>query len=113
MKLSKQITAGIASHKPAIDLAPGEWQMVIDANLNGVFFVAQAAAWQFIAQSNKGAIVTTASMSDTIGNIFQQQTGYNASKAAVIHLTKSMAVEWAEYGIRGLTASVSATSAPI
>lgn len=92
--------AGISVHVPALDMAPEDWQNVMDVNLNGIFFIAQAAARQFITQGSKGAIVNTASMSGTIVNVPQQQASYNASKSAVVHLTKSLAVEWAPYGIR-------------
>ena len=92
--------AGIASHKPAEDITPKEWLDVINVDLNGVFYVAQAAGKYFINNGIKGAIVNTASMSGTIVNIPQEQSSYNAAKAAVVHLTKSLAVEWAKYGIR-------------
>jgi sorbose reductase len=92
--------AGIAGHGPAIETAPEDWRKIIDVNLSGVYYVAQAAARQFVAQGGKGSIVNTASMSGTIVNVPQKQAAYNASKAAVVHLTKSLAVEWAEYGIR-------------
>jgi sorbose reductase len=92
--------AGIAAHKDALEVTSAEWQRIIGVNLNGVFYVAQAAAQQFVEQGTKGSIVNTASMSGTIVNVPQCQAAYNASKAAVIHLTKSLAVEWAEKGIR-------------
>lgn len=92
--------AGIVLHKPALDLEPGEWRKVIDVNLNGVFWVAQAFARYLVAQGRTGNIVNTASMSGSIVNIPQEQASYNASKAAVVHLTKSLAVEWATHGIR-------------
>lgn len=92
--------AGICMHKGALDVSPAEWGKVMDVNLNGVFYVAQAAARQFIAQGGGGSIVNTASMSGIIVNTPQEQASYNASKAAVIHLTKSLAVEWAPRGIR-------------
>jgi sorbose reductase len=92
--------AGICHHKSALEVTAQEWRRVMDVNLDGVFLVAQAAALQFIAQGSGGAIVNTASMSGTIVNVPQQQASYNASKAAVVHLTKSLAVEWAEHGIR-------------
>jgi len=92
--------AGIVFQKPVIDLTPNEWTKVIDVNLNGVFFVAQAFGRYLIARGKGGAIVNTASMSATIVNYPQQQASYNASKAGVVQLTKSLAVEWAEHGIR-------------
>ncbi|MFV0406745.1 MAG: SDR family oxidoreductase [Propioniciclava sp.] len=92
--------AGIVVHKPALDVEPEEFTRVIDVDLNGVFFMAQAFARQLVQNRRQGSIVNTASMSGSIVNIPQAQASYNAAKAAVIHLTKSLAVEWAEHGIR-------------
>ena len=92
--------AGIAFHKAALDLQPGEWEKIINVNLNGVFYVAKAFANYLVANGKGGSIINTASMSGTIVNIPQEQASYNASKAAVVHLTKSLAVEWAPKGIR-------------
>lgn len=92
--------AGICIHKDAIDCTPEDWLKVINVNLNGVYFMAQAFGKYLIANNKTGNIVNTASMSGTIINIPQGQASYNASKAAVAHLTKSLAVEWAEKGIR-------------
>lgn len=92
--------AGICLHKAALDVTPDEWLNVINVNLNGIFFVAQAFGKYLIAHDKKGAIVNTASMSGTIVNFPQEQASYNASKAGVIHLTKSLAVEWVDKGIR-------------
>lgn len=92
--------AGICVHKPALECEPGDWQKVIDVNLNGVFYVAQAFGRYLTANNKKGNIVNTASMSATIVNVPQGQASYNASKAAVVHLTKSLAVEWVDKGIR-------------
>jgi NAD(P)-dependent dehydrogenase (short-subunit alcohol dehydrogenase family) len=91
--------AGICQHKPALEVSEAEWHKVIDVNLNGVFFCAQAVAPYMKAQGG-GAIVNIASMSGLIVNRPQMQTSYNASKAGVIHLTRSLAVEWAPYHIR-------------
>ncbi|NSW53337.1 MAG: glucose 1-dehydrogenase [Anaerolineae bacterium] len=91
--------AGICQHKPALEVSEAEWRKVIDVNLNGVFFCSQAVAPYMKAQGG-GAIVNIASMSGLIVNRPQMQTSYNASKAAVIHLTKSLAVEWAPYHVR-------------
>lgn len=92
--------AGIVLHKAAVDVTPDEWLRVINVNLNGIFFVATSFARYLLAHNKKGSIVNTASMSGTIVNWPQQQASYNASKAGVIHLTKSLAVEWAPLGIR-------------
>lgn len=92
--------AGICLHKPALDCTPEDFTRVIDVNLNGVFFVAQAFARYLVREGRSGSIVNTASMSGTIVNIPQGQASYNASKAGVAHLTKSLAVEWAPLNIR-------------
>jgi len=92
--------AGICLHKEALDCTPSEWSKVIDVNLNGVFYVAQAFARFLVANQKTGNIVNTASMSGSIVNIPQCQASYNASKAGVVHLTKSLAVELAPKGIR-------------
>lgn len=92
--------AGICLHKEAEEVTYDEWRKVLDVNINGVFNVAQAAGRYLIREGRKGAIVNTASMSGHIVNIPQPQASYNASKAAVIQLTKSLAVEWASKGIR-------------
>jgi NAD(P)-dependent dehydrogenase (short-subunit alcohol dehydrogenase family) len=92
--------AGICQHKAALELEPSEWQKVIDVNLNGVYYVAQTFA-KYLADNEKpGSIVMMASMSATIVNIPQKQASYNASKAGVKHLAKSLAVEWVDKGIR-------------
>ena len=91
---------GTRLHKPAVDVTPEEWRKIMNVNIDGMFYVAQAAARRFIQEGKKGSIVNTASMSGSIVNIPQKQAAYNASKAAVIHMTKSLAVEWAEHGIR-------------
>ena len=92
--------AGTCIHKDVEAVTPEEWLHVVNINYNGLFYVAQAVGKQFIARKVKGTIVNTGSMSGVIINLPQPQTAYNSSKAAVIHLTKSLAVEWAKYGIR-------------
>lgn len=92
--------AGICLHKDAVDCTPQDWLKVVDVNLNGIFFVAQTFGKYLIENNKKGSIVNTASMSGTIVNIPQGQASYNASKAGVAQLTKSLAVEWAMKGVR-------------
>ena len=92
--------AGIFTGDPALDISPETFRSVIDVNLIGVFLTAQAAARLMIKQGRKGSIVNTASMSAHIVNCPQTIANYNASKAGVIQLTKSLAVEWIKYGIR-------------
>ncbi|MDI9470365.1 MAG: SDR family oxidoreductase, partial [Bacillota bacterium] len=92
--------AGIALNEPAAEMSLESWQKVIDINLTGVFITARAAGRQMLSQGRGGSIVNTASMSAHIVNQPQPQCAYNASKAGVIQLTKSLAVEWAKDGIR-------------
>ena len=91
--------AGICINESAEEMSLENWQKVIDINLTGVFLTAQAAGKVMIKQGG-GSIVTTASMSGHIVNVPQPQCAYNASKAGVIMLTKSMAVEWALKNVR-------------
>ncbi|AMQ07873.1 glucose 1-dehydrogenase [Sporosarcina psychrophila] len=92
--------AGIVIQKPVIETTPEEWNKVIDVNLNGVYYVAQLFGKYLIENGIKGAIVNTASMSGQIVNYPQLQASYNTSKAGVVHLTKSLAYEWASHDIR-------------
>lgn len=92
--------AGIVYHEDAETCPAEKWAKVVDVNLNGIYYVAQAFAKYLIDHDKTGNIVNTASMSATIVNVPQQQASYNASKAGVKHLTKSLAVEWAPHGIR-------------
>jgi NAD(P)-dependent dehydrogenase (short-subunit alcohol dehydrogenase family) len=87
-------------HKDAVDLTPEDWRKVIDIDLNGVFFSSQAFARQVLLAGDKATIVNVASMSAFAVNIPQRQASYNAAKAGVEQLTRSLAVEWIGNGIR-------------
>jgi NAD(P)-dependent dehydrogenase (short-subunit alcohol dehydrogenase family) len=91
--------AGITKWCEAEDVSEQDWRAVIDVNLNGLFFCCQAVAPAMTAQGG-GSIVNIASMSGLIVNRPQPQASYNTSKAAVIHLTRSLAAEWAPHQIR-------------
>ena len=91
--------AGIVHWGEAESVAEGDWTKVIDVNLNGLFFCAQAVSKPMIA-AKTGRIINIASMSGHIVNRPQAQASYNASKAAVIQLTKSLATEWAPHNVR-------------
>ncbi len=92
--------AGIVNFFPLEEVSLEDWKKVLDVNLIGVLLCAQAAARVMIRQRKPGTITNMASMSSRIINIPQTTSSYCTSKAAVAHLTKSMAVEWAKYGIR-------------
>lgn len=91
--------AGICINTPAEEMTFEQWKKVIDINLSGVFLTATAAGKYMLAHGG-GSIINTASMSGHIVNVPQPQCAYNASKAGVIMLTKSLAVEWAKKGVR-------------
>jgi NAD(P)-dependent dehydrogenase (short-subunit alcohol dehydrogenase family) len=76
------------------------WRRLIDINLTGSFMVSQAVGRALMAENKPGSIILVASMSGSIVNYPQEQSCYNASKAGVIQLGKSLAAEWAKYGIR-------------
>ena len=92
--------AGIArSETAAEDVADEHWLNVLDVNLNGTFWCARAFGRHMLA-AGSGAIVNIGSMSGFIVNRPQPQSYYNASKAAVHQLTRSLAAEWASRGVR-------------
>lgn len=91
--------AGIVSNIPAEDMSDEEWDRVIDVNLSGVFKTCRAFGRRML-ENGKGSIVNIGSMSAQIVNVPQPQCHYNASKAGVHHLTRSLAVEWAKRGVR-------------
>ncbi len=90
--------AGVAPRGTTLDMTATDWTSVIDANLNGVFYTAQEAARRMIASGTQGSIINTASILAL--RVRPGAPAYAASKAAVAHLTKALALEFAEYGIR-------------
>ncbi|WP_406462140.1 SDR family oxidoreductase [Streptomyces sp. NBC_01622] len=91
--------AGIAFHRPALEIPDEEWDFVLDVNLRSLWRMCQVAG-RHMKDNGGGSIVNIGSISSLIVNRPQWQPSYNASKAAVHQLTKSLAAEWAEYNIR-------------
>jgi NAD(P)-dependent dehydrogenase (short-subunit alcohol dehydrogenase family) len=105
-------SAGVANAAPAETMPQQQWQRVIDINVTGVFLSCQAEAQAMLANGG-GSIVNIASMSGTIVNRGLLQAHYNASKAAVIHLSRSLAMEWCTRGIRVNAISPGYTATPM
>ncbi|WP_061933760.1 SDR family NAD(P)-dependent oxidoreductase [Aureimonas sp. AU22] len=92
--------AGIAiSNRPAETMTDDVWLKVVDVNLNGLFWCCRAFGASMLERGS-GNIVNVGSMSGFVVNRPQEQAQYNASKAGVHHLTKSLAAEWASRGVR-------------
>jgi NAD(P)-dependent dehydrogenase (short-subunit alcohol dehydrogenase family) len=84
--------AGVSVRSPAVDIGAGQWDQVIGTNLSGAFWVAQAAARSMLA-ADGGVILFTASTNALVG--YRYYADYNASKAGLVALTRSLALEWA------------------
>ena len=104
--------AGIANAAPAEEMPLEQWRKVIDVNVTGLFLTCQAEG-RALLRNGGGAVVNIASMSGTIVNRGLLQAHYNASKAAVIHLSKSLAMEWAGRGVRVNAISPGYTATPM
>ncbi|KAJ3710907.1 hypothetical protein DFJ43DRAFT_1135173 [Lentinula guzmanii] len=92
--------AGVVGCEHAHELKAEDWKRVLDVNVTGSWFCAQAVGKKLIAQKSGGSILFTASISGHRVNFPQPQVAYNTSKAAVLQLTRSLAAEWSSYGIR-------------
>jgi len=103
---------GIGQWYPAEEMLEEDWKRMIDVNLTGVFLMCQAVG-QFMIKQRYGKIINIASMSGSIVNKPQPQAHYNASKAGVIMLTKSLATEWAKYNINVNSVSPGYTLTPL
>lgn len=105
-------SAGIANANPAESMTEEQYQTLMDINMKGVFFSCQAEA-NAMLKHGKGSIINIASMSGVIVNRGLEQVHYNASKAGVIHMSKSMAMEWVVRGVRVNSISPGYTATPM
>jgi len=104
--------AGIANANPALEMEADQWQRVIDINLTGVWNSCKAEA-ELMIENGGGSIINIASMSGVIVNRGLEQAHYNCSKAGVIHLSKSLAMEWTDKHIRVNSISPGYTATPM
>ncbi len=105
-------SAGIANANPCEDMEEDQYQTLMDINMKGVFFSCQEEA-RAMLRHGAGSIINIASMSGVIVNRGLEQVHYNSSKAGVIHMTKSMAMEWVQRGIRVNSISPGYTATPM
>jgi len=90
--------AGITLRRAAIDVTREEWDAVVETNLTGTFLMNQKMGRYLIGRQHPGCIINMASTHGLVG--FPQRSAYGTSKAGIIQMTKMLAIEWAEYGIR-------------
>jgi len=90
--------AGAVLRSASLDVSEDDWNAVVDVNLSGVFRVAKASAREMVRAGRGGSIINIASILGL--RVRSQVASYAATKAAVVHLTHALALEWAEHGIR-------------
>ena len=90
--------AGVPLTKPALDVTAAEWASVLDINLKGAFFMSQQMGRHLVQSGRPGCIVSIASTHGVVA--LAQRSAYGIAKAAIIHMTRMLAIEWAEHGIR-------------
>ncbi len=91
--------AGICRNTPTEDVSDEEWKLVMSVDIDGVFYCCREVG-KVMLEQGFGTIINIGSMSGIISNNPQPQAAYNVAKAGVIHLTKSLAGEWATRGLR-------------
>jgi 2-deoxy-D-gluconate 3-dehydrogenase len=91
--------AGLNIRRAALELTEEDWDSVLDVNLRGVFFSAQAAAAQMVRQARGGKVVCIASIMGLVASA-TSGAAYCASKAGVVNLTRELAIEWASHNIQ-------------
>ncbi len=105
-------SAGIARGAPALEMPVEEWHEMLEVDLTGVFLSCRVEA-RSMRDGGGGSIVNVASMSGTIANRDLTQAHYNAAKAGVAHLSRSLAMEWLSHGIRVNSLSPGYTATPM
>jgi len=90
--------AGVTLRRTALEVTPEEWQEVLTVNLKGTFFMSQQMGRQLVAAGSPGSIVSLASTHGVVG--YAQRSAYGISKAGIIQMTRMLAIEWADHGIR-------------
>ncbi len=90
--------AGVPLRKPALELTANEWDAVIGVNLTGTFFMSQQMGRYLVKNGRAGCIVNIASTHGLVA--LDQRSAYGVAKAAIMHMTRMLAIEWAEHGIR-------------
>ena len=90
--------AGVALNKMVVDVTPPEWENVLATNVSGTFYMSQTMGRHLIEQRREGVIINVGSTHGLVG--YAKRGAYGISKAAVMHMTRMLAIEWAEHGIR-------------
>jgi len=91
-------SAGVTLGKPALDMTGEEWDAVLDVNLKGTFFMSQQMGRHLVSTRRPGSIISVASTHGVLG--FPTRSAYGISKGAIVQMTRMLAIEWAEHGIR-------------
>jgi NAD(P)-dependent dehydrogenase (short-subunit alcohol dehydrogenase family) len=102
--------AGVPLRKAAADITRDEWNTVMDVNLTGTFFMSQQMGRHLIATQRKGSIISIASTHGVVG--VAGVSAYGISKAGISHMTRMLAIEWAEHGIRANAIAPGTTETP-
>jgi 2-deoxy-D-gluconate 3-dehydrogenase len=90
--------AGVPLRKPALELSAGEWDTVIGVNLTGTFFMSQQMGRHLVKGGRPGSIISIASTHGLVA--MDQRSAYGIAKAAVMQMTRMLAIEWADHRIR-------------
>jgi len=90
--------AGVPLRRLALEVTPAEWETVIGTNVTGTFFMSQQMGRHLIGSGRPGCIISIASTHGVVA--LAERSTYGISKAAIIHMTRMLAIEWAEHGIR-------------